>query len=69
MHFVPVDLPLLASDDSQDTQLGRQTGAAWVVDVSDWNPDGGYTQTMRWLDAHPELTAILAGNDGVAFGA
>lgn len=40
-----------------------------VVDVSDWNPDVGYTQTMRMLDAHPDLTAILAGNDGVAFGA
>jgi len=40
-----------------------------MVDVREWNPDVGYEETLRMLDEHPEITAILAGNDGVAFGA
>ena len=40
-----------------------------MVDVREWNPDVGYDETLRMLDEHPEITAVLAGNDGVAFGA
>lgn len=40
----------------------------YMVDVPEWNPDIGYEQTLRMLDEHPDITAILAGNDGVAFG-
>lgn len=39
-----------------------------IIEVPEWNPDIGYTRTLQMLDAHPDLTAILAGNDGVAFG-
>lgn len=36
--------------------------------VEDWKPQIGYRSTHELLDAHPDLTAILAGNDNVAFG-
>lgn len=38
------------------------------VDVDDWRPEIGYEQLHRMLDAHPDRTAIVAGNDNVAFG-
>lgn len=38
------------------------------VEVEDWTPSIGYDETHRLLDAHPDLTAIVAGNDNVAFG-
>lgn len=38
------------------------------VAVADWLPAIGYEEAHRMLDAHPDLTAILAGNDNVAFG-
>ncbi|MFF3029006.1 LacI family DNA-binding transcriptional regulator [Microbacterium sp. NPDC057944] len=38
------------------------------VDVDGWHPTIGYEQTHLLLDRHPEITAILAGNDNVAFG-
>ncbi|WP_341975974.1 LacI family DNA-binding transcriptional regulator [Microbacterium sp. LTA6] len=38
------------------------------VAVPDWIPQVGYAETHRMLDAHPDLTAILACNDNVAFG-
>ncbi|MFT4126345.1 MAG: LacI family DNA-binding transcriptional regulator [Gordonia sp. (in: high G+C Gram-positive bacteria)] len=33
-----------------------------------WGPEIGYDSTHRLLDTHPELTALIAGNDSVAFG-
>ncbi|WP_164232899.1 LacI family DNA-binding transcriptional regulator [Microbacterium hydrocarbonoxydans] len=38
------------------------------VEVDEWNPSAGYSGAHRILDAHPDLTAILACNDNVAFG-
>ncbi|WP_286300650.1 substrate-binding domain-containing protein [Microbacterium suwonense] len=38
------------------------------VDVDDWNPEVGYREAMRMLPAHPELTAVIAATDGMAFG-
>lgn len=51
-----------------DAAFAEAGVAPFVVDVDDWNPDVGYTRTLEMLDSHPDLTAILAGNDGVAFG-
>lgn len=39
------------------------------VDISDWQPGPGYDATATILERHPDLTAILAANDGVALGA
>lgn len=39
------------------------------VDIPDWQPEPGYEATRTLLDRHPEVTAILAANDAVAFGA
>lgn len=36
--------------------------------MPEWNPSIGYEQARVMLDEHPEITAILAGNEGVAFG-
>jgi LacI family transcriptional regulator len=36
--------------------------------VEAWTPEVGYTHLHRLLDAHPDRTAIIAGNDNVAFG-
>ncbi len=36
--------------------------------VPQWRPEIGYEYTHRLLDAHPGVTAIIAGNDNVAFG-
>ncbi|MBO0981789.1 LacI family DNA-binding transcriptional regulator [Microbacterium sp. SD291] len=38
------------------------------VEVDNWDPVEGYSGAHRILDAHPDLTAILACNDNVAFG-
>ncbi len=38
------------------------------VDVPDWAPEVGYEYGGPMLDAHPDLTAVIAGNDNVAFG-
>ena len=34
-----------------------------------WTPAHGYTATRRLLDEHPDVTALIASNDNVAFGA
>lgn len=39
-----------------------------VVDVDSWMPEIGYDTTMRLMADHPDITAILAGNDSMAFG-
>lgn len=38
------------------------------IEVDDWNPTTGHAGAHRLLDEHPDLTAILACNDNVAFG-
>lgn len=38
------------------------------IEVPTWVPEVGYEFGGRLLDAHPELTAIIASNDNVAFG-
>ncbi|MFT4233101.1 MAG: LacI family DNA-binding transcriptional regulator [Leucobacter sp.] len=38
------------------------------VAVPGWSPQVGYEYGGRLLDAHPELTAVIAGTDGVALG-
>jgi LacI family transcriptional regulator len=39
------------------------------VDIPEWQPEAGYEATKTLLARHPDLSAILAANDGVAFGA
>lgn len=38
------------------------------LDVDAWQPEVGYDSTHRLLDANPQLTALVAANDSVAFG-
>ena len=38
------------------------------VSTEDWRTDIGFAQTNLILDAHPDLTALIASTDGVAFG-
>lgn len=73
------DIPRLAGNPRQSVSIGprfaavrdtlRDAGAtALEVDLDEWNPDAGYRAAMEFLPAHPEVTAIVAGNDGMAFG-
>jgi len=39
----------------------------WVS--SEWNMDGGHEAAHQLLERHPNLTAIMAGNDRMAIGA
>ncbi|MFT4258512.1 LacI family DNA-binding transcriptional regulator [Microbacterium sp.] len=51
--------------------LGVLEGAgirAERIEVEAWTPFEGYRGAHRMLDEHPDLTAILACNDNVAFG-
>lgn len=36
--------------------------------VAVWAPGTGYSATMRLMAEHPDLTALIAANDNVAFG-
>lgn len=38
------------------------------LDLPGWSPGIGYDAAHRILDEHPGLTALIAGNDSVAFG-
>ncbi|NMO00374.1 substrate-binding domain-containing protein [Gordonia sp. TBRC 11910] len=73
------DLPDVASDPRRSATIAERfdgitktlAGAgvdAIRLDVSAWQPGVGYDSTCRLLDAHPGLTALIAGNDSVAFG-
>ena len=42
--------------------------AAERVAVRHWSPEVGYDEALRLLGAHPDLTAIIAANDSIAFG-
>ena len=48
--------------------LSREGVAPVRIGVPGWEPAVGYEYGGRMLDAHPGLTAIIAGNDNVAFG-
>ena len=52
-----------------DQVLNASSADVVRIDVDGWRPDVGYDQTHLLLEAHPEITAIIAGNDNVAFGA
>lgn len=39
-----------------------------LTETSEWSPEIGYECAHRLLDEHPELTALVAGNDNMAFG-
>lgn len=73
------DLPHIAGNPRRTVSIDdRLAGIAEVLAeagvtpvravVDEWNPATGYDHTHRLLDAHPDLTAIIAGNDNVAFG-
>lgn len=48
----------------------EEGGVDWeMVDVYGWNATVGYDATHDLMARHPDLTAILAANDEVAFGA
>ncbi|MFT4134958.1 LacI family DNA-binding transcriptional regulator [Microbacterium sp.] len=38
------------------------------VDVAEWTVQLGYEHALRTITTRPELTAIVAGNDNIAFG-
>ncbi|WP_308492706.1 LacI family DNA-binding transcriptional regulator [Microbacterium terrisoli] len=73
------DLPRIAPNPRLSTTIAtrfrgiddtlRDSGIAPIrIDLDDWSPAIGYNAAMTMLQAHPDLTAILAGNDNVAFG-
>lgn len=73
------DVPRLMSSPRESATIPERFGgmmaafdAAGIVpervEVDDWNPVAGHEGAHRILDAHPDLTAILACNDNVAFG-
>jgi len=72
-------IPHVAGDPRRSATIGERfagiedtlarAGADVVREqVEAWTPDVGYTHLHRLLDAHPDRTAIIAGNDNVAFG-
>lgn len=72
-------LPTIAADPRLSLTIGRRfegLEAAFtaadaeprIVEVPDWSPETGFAFTNSLLDSHPEVTAIVAGNDNVAFG-
>lgn len=73
------DIPRLTGDLRQSVSIGPRFAAVrntlidagltpLEVDIDEWNPDAGYRAAMALLPEHPELTAVVAGNDGMAFG-
>ncbi len=38
------------------------------IEMPDWQPELGFDGTLRLMRHHPEVTAIVAGNDAVALG-
>ena len=72
-------IPHVAGDPRRSATIGERfagiedtlarAGADVVREqVEAWTPDVGYTHLHRLLDVHPDRTAIIAGNDNVAFG-
>lgn len=74
------DLPHIANNPHKSVTIGdrfrgiRDTFSAaginaYIAELDDWSPSIGYEATMDTFRKYPEITAILAGNDNVAFGA
>ena len=74
------DIPHIAGDPRRSVTIARRLagmrdafaergipGPIEVV-VEDWKTAIGFVQSQRLLDEHPELTALIAATDGVAFG-
>lgn len=73
------DLPEIAQDPRRSISIGvrfdacvrmlREAGVepAWTA-ADGWSPEIGYSMTREIMEAHPELTALVAGNDQMAFG-
>lgn len=51
-----------------DDALGSAGILAERVAVPHWTPGIGYEKALHLLGEHPELTAIIAANDSIAFG-
>lgn len=73
-------IPKVLDDPAESVSIGerfRGIDAAFaeagvhpiVYEVDGWSPAIGYETTLRAMTAHPEITAILVGNDNMAFGA
>ena len=73
------DIPRVMGDPRASVTIGERfkgldgaLDAAGIVAVravvDDWQPHVGYEYGLRMLTEHPELTAIIALNDNVAFG-
>ncbi|MDQ4213872.1 LacI family DNA-binding transcriptional regulator [Microbacterium capsulatum] len=73
------DIPHIASDPRRSVTIAdrlagiRDAFAARgltpvEVIVPDWTPEYGFMETPRMLDEHPDLTALIAATDAVAFG-
>ncbi|MFT4042649.1 MAG: LacI family DNA-binding transcriptional regulator [Gordonia sp. (in: high G+C Gram-positive bacteria)] len=73
------DLPEIAADLRRSATIAeRFAGITEALDdagvvpirltLAQWGPEIGYRSTHHLLDIHPHLTAIIAGNDSVAFG-
>ncbi len=73
------ELPDVIADPYRSVTIGeRFEGIDRVLDdagitaprtsMAEWDPTDAFEQTHDILDADPELTALIAGNDRVAFG-
>lgn len=73
------DLPEVASDLRRSVSIGaRFAGLEKAFDavgirptrvqLEGWSPSIGYDAALEMLDANRDLTALLAGNDNIAFG-
>ncbi|VXC09357.1 Ribose operon repressor [Microbacterium sp. 8M] len=74
------DIPHVAGDPRRSVTIARRlagirdafaergiVGPAEVV-VENWTTPIGFAHTLQMLDAHPDLTGVIAATDGVAFG-
>lgn len=73
------DLPHIADDPRRSVTIARRLAgiraaltersvAAVEATVDDWTTQIGYDHAHRMLAAHPDLTALIAATDRVAFG-
>ncbi len=73
------DLPEIASDPRRSVTIADRFAGirraladadvdARCVELDAWGPQIGYDHTHELLDAHLTITALIAGNDSVAFG-
>lgn len=73
------DLPHVIADPRQSVTIGlrfsgiddalREAGIdPERVSLAGWSHEVGYSEARNMMGRHPDLTALLAGNDNVAFG-